>query len=271
MGMCVVAGLEPTSRHVHTHGRRHNDELKHASWHRHIPRAHVRRTETCMHMCPTTPVPCMHMNSTCPCADVTSSTRSHTHSCHRPPTHAVCRRLASDDFQAHTNSLPLFDQRKSDGAGGDPNIRYYHSYWRLSEGQVLRIRARPPPCRCWNFRTYGARCHPDLYRHQPPRASPLSLRPVARLNVAHVPDVAPSGLVSHRGAELNNHWMESLDYRYHTVHTNSTLARPDDDGSGWYTLLVCADNPNTRGAFYGNWYRRACTPHACGDTCPRAP
>ena len=49
-------------------------------------------------------------------------------------------------------------------AGGDPNIRYYHSYWKLSAGEVLRIRVRPPPCRCWN-------------------------------------------------CQLNNHWMESLDYR----------------------------------------------------------
>ena len=61
----------------------------------------------------------------------------------------------------------LRPQERSNEAGGDPNIRYYHSYWKLSAGEVLRIRARPPPCRCWNF-------------------------------------------------QLNNHWMESLDYRYAT-------------------------------------------------------
>ena len=54
-------------------------------------------------------------------------------------------------LQAHANELPLFDQQTSDRAGGDPNIRYYHSYWRLPAGMALRIRVRPPPCRCWNF------------------------------------------------------------------------------------------------------------------------
>ena len=39
-------------------------------------------------------------------------------------------------FQGHCNALPLFDQQKSNDAGGDPNIRYYHSYWRLGEGRL---------------------------------------------------------------------------------------------------------------------------------------
>jgi hypothetical protein len=59
-------------------------------------------------------------------------------------------------FQAHANALPLFDQQTSDRAGGDPNIRYYHSYWRLPAGMALRILVRPPPCRCWNFQLNSA-------------------------------------------------------------------------------------------------------------------
>ena len=31
--------------------------------------------------------------------------------------------------------------------------------------------------------------------------------------------------------QLNNHWMESLDYRYFKIHTNSTLASTNADGS----------------------------------------
>jgi hypothetical protein len=54
-------------------------------------------------------------------------------------------------FQASTNQLPLFSQEVSNKAGGDPNIRYFHSYWRLSPKLVMRIRCTPPPCRCWNF------------------------------------------------------------------------------------------------------------------------
>ena len=75
-------------------------------------------------------------------------------------------------FQAHTNALPLFDQAKSDRAGGDPNIRYYHSYWRLPAGMALRIRVCPPPCRCWNFQLNSACRASNL---APPRAAALQL------------------------------------------------------------------------------------------------
>jgi len=52
----------------------------------------------------------------------------------------------------HTNSLPLFDPIRSASAGGDPNIRYYHSYWNLStKDTALRICFKPPKCTLWNF------------------------------------------------------------------------------------------------------------------------
>lgn len=139
------------------------------------------------------------------------------------------------ESQSSTNQLPLFDQLRSDRAGGDPNIRYYHSYWRLGAGEALVIRARPPPCRCWNF-------------------------------------------------QLNNHWMESLDYRYHTIHTNSTLARPDDSYSGEggsagrpqsFTIVVAHSDPNAAAEkFVGNWV--STVGHSCGTMCfrwvaPRVP
>ena len=86
-------------------------------------------------------------------------------------------------FQAHTNLLPLFDQPTSDAAGGDPKIRYYHSYWKLGPDEALVITVTPPPCQHWNF-------------------------------------------------QLNNHWMESLDYRYFQVHVNIESAHVDAaDGS----------------------------------------
>jgi len=146
-------------------------------------------------------------------------------------------------FQPHTNQLPLFDQERSNKAGGDPNIRYYHSYWLLLPGEALVIRARPPPCRSWNF-------------------------------------------------QLNNHWMESLDYRYHPVHTNSTLARydenethggPETDETGgrggetdkpvaasgpWVTIVVAHTDPNVAaGRFVGNWV--STVRHGCGTMCFR--
>ena len=33
------------------------------------------------------------------------------------------------NLKAHVNTLPLFDQETSNKAGGDPHIRYFHSYW----------------------------------------------------------------------------------------------------------------------------------------------
>ncbi|MCA9578162.1 MAG: DUF1214 domain-containing protein [Sandaracinaceae bacterium] len=86
------------------------------------------------------------------------------------------------DFQQHTNELPMFDQEVSNKAGGDPNIRYYHSHWRLAPDEALVIEVTPPECQFWNF-------------------------------------------------QLNNYWMESLDYRYFRVHTNKHLAKYEPDGS----------------------------------------
>jgi hypothetical protein len=86
------------------------------------------------------------------------------------------------DFQAHTNQLPLFDPERSNKAGGDPNIIYYHSHWSLPPDRALVIEVTPPVCEHWNF-------------------------------------------------QLNNYWMESLDYRYFKVHVNKHTAHYDADGS----------------------------------------
>src|SRR5690606_29735049 len=50
------------------------------------------------------------------------------------------------DFKAHPNQLPRFDQEVSNQAGGDPNIAYYHSYWRLAPDEALVIEVTPPRC-----------------------------------------------------------------------------------------------------------------------------
>ena len=67
--------------------------------------------------------------------------------------------------------------------------------------------------------------------------------------------------------QLNNHWMESLDYRYHPVHTNNTLARADDAEADAYTIIVAHADPNTDGIFRGNWI--STVGHACGTMCFR--
>jgi len=96
------------------------------------------------------------------------------------------------DFSAHSNQLPLFDQEKSNAAGGDPNIVYYHSHWALAPDEALVIEVQPPECEHWNF-------------------------------------------------QLNNYWMESLDYQHFTIHTNKHLATYQADGS--ITIIVTHQDP----------------------------
>jgi hypothetical protein len=57
----------------------------------------------------------------------------------------------ANDFQEHLNELPRFDPDKAFAAGGDPNIAYYHSYWRLAPDEALVVEATPPECDYWNF------------------------------------------------------------------------------------------------------------------------
>jgi len=119
-------------------------------------------------------------------------------------------------FQKHPNQLPQFDPQVSNAAGGDKNIIYYHSYWKLAEDEALVIKVVPPECDSWNF-------------------------------------------------QLNNYWMESLDYRYFNVCINKSRAVYEKDGS---VLVVVAHHdpglPNwldTCGHFEGTmcwrWYRLA--------------
>lgn len=54
-------------------------------------------------------------------------------------------------FESHVNELPRFDPETARIAGGDPNIAYYHSYWRLGPNEALVIEATPPECDYWNF------------------------------------------------------------------------------------------------------------------------
>ena len=98
----------------------------------------------------------------------------------------------SDGFKKNKNKLPRFDQAKSNAAGGDNNIAYYHSYWELADDEALVIETTPPECEHWNF-------------------------------------------------QLNNYWMESLDYRYYTIHINKQSAVYNTDGS--VRIIVAHKDP----------------------------
>jgi hypothetical protein len=119
-------------------------------------------------------------------------------------------------FQGHANKLPLFDPKKSNDAGGDASIIYYHSYWKLDPDEALLIEVKPPECDSWNF-------------------------------------------------QLNNYWMESLDYRYFTICINKASAIYEPDGS--VKVIVAhkdPDHPNWidtcghhEGTMLWRWYRLA--------------
>lgn len=46
--------------------------------------------------------------------------------------------------------------------------------------------------------------------------------------------------------QLNNIWMESLEYRYHRIHVNNATAKPDADGG--VTIVIAEKDPG-----FGNW------------------
>ena len=98
------------------------------------------------------------------------------------------------------------DEATSTAFGGDPQIAYYHSYWRLGPQQALLVEVTPPICENWNF-------------------------------------------------QLNNHWMESLDYRYFPIHLNKMSARCNAEGM--VRIVVAHRDPGQP-----NWISTA--GHHCG-------
>ncbi len=64
----------------------------------------------------------------------------------------------------------------------------------------------------------------------------------------------------HWNFQLNNYWMESLDYRHFRIHTNKHLAHYEQDGS--VRLLVAHEDPG-----HPNWIETA--GHASGTMCFR--
>lgn len=60
--------------------------------------------------------------------------------------------------------------------------------------------------------------------------------------------------------QVDNYWMESLDYRYHRIHHNKHSARPDPRGG--ITLVVAHRDPGL-----ANWLTTA--GHSCGTMCFR--
>jgi hypothetical protein len=54
-------------------------------------------------------------------------------------------------FAERPNELPRMDQTLFWRGGGDPNIFYYHGYWRLKPDEALVIETEVPDCDYWNI------------------------------------------------------------------------------------------------------------------------
>lgn len=115
-------------------------------------------------------------------------------------------------FQAHQNTLPPADQVLCTSVGGDPNVFFYHSYWKLEEDEALLLAFNCiPKCDYWNF-------------------------------------------------QVDNYWMESLDYRYFNISLNKHSAKLNADGS--LTLVLAHTDPGLQ-----NWLETA--GHREGTMCFR--
>ena len=54
-------------------------------------------------------------------------------------------------FQKHTNQLPPNDQAMCQRLGGDSNIYYHNSHWKLAGDESLLVELTPPECTTWNL------------------------------------------------------------------------------------------------------------------------
>ena len=55
-------------------------------------------------------------------------------------------------YRKHINLLPSDDQARCQKAGGDPNIHYYQSYWKLADDEALYVHIKDiPDCQTWNL------------------------------------------------------------------------------------------------------------------------
>ncbi len=73
----------------------------------------------------------------------------------------------TEDFKKHTNLLPRFSPQKALQAGGDPNIAYYHSYFKIADDEALIIHLTPPQCDFWNFQLGNYWLESLDYRYYP--------------------------------------------------------------------------------------------------------
>jgi hypothetical protein len=118
----------------------------------------------------------------------------------------------AEDFQKHTNELPRFDPDKAFAAGGDPNIAYYHSYWKLSPDEALVVDLEPPECDFWNFQLANHWLESLDYRYFPVHVNKGTARyrddGSVRIVVAHEPP---------RADDAGVNWLDTCGHQQGTM------------------------------------------------------
>lgn len=112
------------------------------------------------------------------------------------------------DWEKHTNELPRFDPDKAFAAGGDPNIAYYHSYWKLADDEALVVELEPPECDFWNFQLSNHWLESLDYRYFKVHVNKLT----ARAN----PDGSVRIVVAHEDPGVEN-WLDTCGHRRGTM------------------------------------------------------
>jgi hypothetical protein len=114
----------------------------------------------------------------------------------------------AEDFSQHVNELPRFDPERARIAGGDPNIAYYHSYWRLAQDEALVIEATPPVCDYWNFQLANYWLESLDYRYFPVHFN------------KHTAKAGPDGsitiVVAHENPGVDN-WLDTCGHEFGTM------------------------------------------------------
>jgi hypothetical protein len=111
----------------------------------------------------------------------------------------------TEGYLAHPNQLPPADQEACLRAGGDPNIYFYRSFWRLAEDEALIVHIpRIPDCDAWNLQVDNYWQESMDYRHHRSHLNKHTAAPD--------PDGGVTAVIAHRDPGHPN-WLDTAGHR----------------------------------------------------------
>lgn len=109
-------------------------------------------------------------------------------------------------YRKHLNALPEDDQEACQTAGGDPNVHYYQSFWKLGPDEALVARFTDiPECQTWNLQISNYWMQSLDYRF-----FPIS---VNKFTAEYAPDGSVEVVIAHRdpGPRYPN-WLDTCGH-----------------------------------------------------------